>query len=156
MDTSSVSLSNTGSPHGCVLSPLIFILYTDSCRSSQENNYPVKFSNDTVLLSLLQGHQSGHGCALPEHNHDHVRWCDDSFLDLNVSKTKEIIIDFRKSKPSTIHGEEVQTVQTYKYLGTVFDSQLKFSENTDSIVKRANQRIHLLRKLNSFSVSTNV
>lgn len=76
-----------------------------------------------------------HGCALPEF----FRWCDDNFLDLNVSKTKEIIIDFRKPsvnpKPSTIHGEKVQVVQTYEYLGTMFDLQLKFSENTDSIVK---------------------
>lgn len=107
-------------------------------------------------MSLLQGHHSNHGSALPEF----VSWCDNSFLDLNVSKTKEIIIDFRKSsvdpKPSTIHDEEVQIIQTHKYLGTVFDSQLTFSENTDSIVKRANQRIHLLRKLNSFGISRNI
>ncbi len=153
---SSVLPSNTGSPQDYVLSPLLFILYTDSCRSSHEYSCLVKFSDDTVLLSLLQGHQSNHNCALPEF----VRWCEDSFLDLNVSKTKEIIIDFRKSsvypKPSTIHGEKVQIVQTYKYLGTVFDSQLKFSKNTDSIVKRANQRSHLLRKLNSFDISRNI
>ena len=63
-----------------------------------------------------------------------------------MSKTKELIIDFRKvsdePKPSLIHNEGVQVVQTYKYLGTVFDSQLKFRENTDSIIKRANQRIY--------------
>lgn len=147
---SSVISSNTGSPQGCVLPPLLFILYTDSCRSSQENSHLVKFSDDTVLLSLPQGRQSNRGCALPEF----VRWCDDSFLHLNVLKSKEMIVDFRKSsvdpKTSTIHGEEVQIVQSYKYLGTVFDSKLKFS---DSIVKRANQRIHLLRKLNSFGVN---
>lgn len=38
----------------------------------------------------------------------------------------------------------------------MIDSQLKFSENTDSIIKRANQRIHLLRKLNSFDVSRHI
>ena len=41
-------------------------------------------------------------------------------------------------------------------MGTVFDSQLKFSDNTDSIVKRANQRIRLLRKLNSFDISRSI
>jgi len=57
----------------------------------------VKLSDDTALLSLLQGNQSDHNNALM----DFVRWCEDSFLDLNVSKTKEVIIDFRK------HSEEL-------------------------------------------------
>lgn len=72
-----------------------------------------------------------------------------------MSKTKELIIDFRKKnnvpKASSIHGKEVEIVDTYKYLGTVFDSKLKFDANTDSIVKRGQQRIHLLRKLKSFN-----
>lgn len=41
-------------------------------------------------------------------------------------------------------------------LGTVLDSQLKFSESTDDTVQRANQRKHLLRKPNSFSISSNI
>lgn len=44
-------------------------------------------------------------------------------------------------------------MDTYKYLGTVFDNQLKFHANTESIVKRGQQRIYLLRRLNSFCVS---
>lgn len=149
---SNTKVSNTGSPQGCVLSPLLFIMYTDSCRNSQEGSYLVKFSDDTALLSLLQGSESDHGCALPAF----VKWCDDNFLDLNVLKTKELIIDFRQNsdepKASTIHGEDVQIVDTYKYLGTVFDSQLKFDVNTESVVKRGQQRIYLMRKLNSFCV----
>lgn len=56
-------------------------------------------------------------------------------LDLNVTKTKEIIVDFRKNcdhpKPDIIQAETVEIVDSYKYLGTVFDSK-----NTDSIVRR--------------------
>lgn len=146
-------ISNTGSPQGCVLSALLFIMYTDTCRSSEENRYLIKFSDDTVLLSLLQGPENGHGKALS----DFVEWCDNNFLDLNVQKTKEMIIDFRKSTvnlcASMIHGEEVESVTNYKYLGTVFDSRLKFDLNTDAIIKKSHQRIYLLRKLNHFSVS---
>ncbi len=80
-----------------------------------------------------------------------------NFLDLKVSKTKELIINFGKTadipKPSTIHGEDVEIVDNYKFLGTVLDSQLKFDANTESTVKQGQQRIHLLRKLNSFKVS---
>lgn len=71
------------------------------------------------------------------------------FLDLNMSKTKEVIINFgktyRKQAANSIQCKEVETGEWYKYLGTVFESQLKFDVNTDAIVKRGQQRIYLLR-----------
>ena len=56
-----------------------------------------------------------------------VNWCDKNYLYLNVSKTKEMCIDFRKNKkcPKQVYikGEAVERVETYKYLGVVFDSK---------------------------------
>lgn len=37
---------------------------------------------------------------------------------------------------SVIHGVDVEAVDTYMYLGTVFDCQLKFDVNTHNRVKR--------------------
>lgn len=70
-----------------------------------------------------------------------------------------MIIDFRRASShdlSVIHGEDVEMVESYKYLGTVIDSKLRFDLNTDAIVKRGNQRVYLLRKLNSFNVNKNI
>ena len=57
-----------------------------------------------------------------------VNWCDKNYLYLNVSKSKEVCIDFRKNqrcpKPVYIKGEAVGRVETYKYLGVVFESKL--------------------------------
>lgn len=51
----------------------------------------------TALLSLLHGSEKGHECAPT----DFLSWSDDNFLDVNVSKTKELIIDFRHNKGIT-------------------------------------------------------
>ncbi len=66
MSSSVRAVTCTGSPQGCVLSPLLYIMYTNDCRSNQENSYLVKFADDSALLSLLQGTQDGHGAALDD------------------------------------------------------------------------------------------
>ena len=89
---SDMRLTHTGSPQGCCLSPLLYILYTDSCRSAHADRFLVEIADDSALLSLLFGYQQDHGPAL----RDFVKWCDDSYLKFNVCKTKELVIDFRK------------------------------------------------------------
>ena len=58
-------------------------------------------------------------------------------------------IDFRKNqrclKPVYIKGEAVERVETYKYLGVVFDTKLNLKENINSVLKKANTRMHCLR-----------
>lgn len=140
----------------CVLSPLLYILYTDNCRSSHDDRFLVKFADDSALISLFTGPENNHGDVLK----DFIDWCDDSYLELNVQKTKELIVDFRKKNedvPSTIiHGQEVDIVSKYKYLGTIFDDKLRWDENTDLVIKKCHQRLYFLRKLKSFSVDTTI
>src|SRR4029434_3108791 len=46
---------STGSPQGCVLSPLLFSLYTNSCTSSHQSVKLLKFADDTTLIGLISG-----------------------------------------------------------------------------------------------------
>ena len=84
-------------------------------------------------------------------------WFKQSFLKLNVGKTKELVCDNRRERQTpkeiVIDDEEVEIVSLFKYLGTGIDSKLCFQENTDIIYKKAQQRLFLLRKLKSFNVS---
>ncbi len=62
-------------------------------------------------------------------------------LDINVLKTKEMIIDFRKNStvisPVVINDHVVEVVHQLKSLGTVIDEKLTFEAHVDAVGKRA-------------------
>ena len=77
-------------------------------------------------------------------------WCDDSYLYLNVSKTKDMCIDFRKNrtdpKPVWIKRNVADRVSAHKDLGVIVDNKLCWNENVSCIIKKANTRLYRLRK----------
>ena len=71
-----------------------------------------------------------------------------------------MIVDFRRQEHSPgktiIHSNEVEIVSKYKYLGTIFDDKVKSDDNAEEIVKKGQQQLYLLRKLNYFSVDQKI
>ncbi len=51
--TSNSITLNIGAPQGCVLSPLLYSLYTHNCLSSHSSTSIVKFADDTVVLGFI-------------------------------------------------------------------------------------------------------
>ena len=72
-----------------------------------------------------------------------TEWCRKHNLLLNVKKTKEIVIYFRKrqnvSNQICIGNDGVEIVNKYKYLGTVICGDLKWTDNIKEQVKKANK-----------------
>ena len=68
--------------------------------------------------------------------------------------------DFRNNqrcpKPVYIKGETVERVDTYKYLGVVFDSKLNWREKINSVLKKVNSRMYCTRKLRPFGVNSDI
>ncbi len=91
--TSNSITLNIGAPQGCVLSPLLYSLYTHDCVSSHSSTSIIKFADDTVVLGLISNNDETAYLGEVERL---TSWCQDNCLSLNVSKTKELIVDFRK------------------------------------------------------------
>lgn len=151
----------TGSPQGCVLSPSLFILYTNDCVTHADSVHIIKYADDTAIVGLIGPNEDE--TEYRSSVDSFVSYCDDNFLNLNVGKTKEMIFDFRKKKnvdpcerPIHIDDADVEVVDTYKYLGTTIDSNLSWGEHTQKLATKCNQRLYFLRKLRSFHVDRTI
>ena len=75
-----------------------------------------------------------------------LNWCSNNNLLLNATKTKEIVVDFRKNKsnisPILISNEPIEIVENFKFLGTTISYDLKWQNNIDEVVKKAHQRLY--------------
>ena len=78
-----------------------------------------------------------------------VNWCDDNLF-LNVNKMKEIVIDFRKHNgghaPVYINGDEVEMVESFRFLCVQITNNLSWSLHANAIVKKDHQRLYFLRR----------
>jgi hypothetical protein len=94
-NTSATLILNTGAPEGCVLSPLLYSLFTHNCMANCDSNTIIKFADDTTVVGLIPNNDE---MVYREEVRELVVWCQDNNLSLNVSKTKELIVDYRKRR----------------------------------------------------------
>ena len=89
-NTFATLILNTGAPRWC---PLLYSLFTHDCVAKHNSNNIIKFADDTTVVGLITDNNE---TACREEVKDLSVWCQDNNLSLNVSKTKELIVDYRK------------------------------------------------------------
>ncbi len=99
-NTSSPLILNTGAPQGCVPSPLLYSLYTHDCTATHSSNVIVKFADDTTVIGLITDNDE---TAYREEVSTLTKWCQENHLSLNIDKTKELVVDFRRQSREHTH-----------------------------------------------------
>ncbi len=156
-NTSSPLILNTGAPQGCVLSPLLYSLYTHDCTATHSSNVIVKFADDTTVIGLITDNDE---TAYREEVSTLTKWCQENHLSLNIDKTKELVVDYRRQSrehtPITIDKTPVKRVSSFKFLGVHITEDLTWSAHTDAVLKKAHQRLFFLRRLRKFGTSPRI
>ncbi|KAK1790075.1 hypothetical protein P4O66_002229 [Electrophorus voltai] len=118
------------------------------CAAMHSLNHIIKFADDTTMVGLIS---KDNKTAYREEVRELVSWCKVNNLHLNVDKTKEMVVDFRRARrdhsPLAINGFSVEIIKNIKFLGVHLAENLTWTLNTSSITKRAHQRLFFLRKL---------
>lgn len=145
-------------PQGTVLAPFLFTIYTSDFRSNDPACPIIKFADDSAMIGLIANDDD---TVYQQQLDRFVSYCDANYLELNVSKTKEMVIDFRTSKsrtpgPVVLKGGNVERVSSYKYLGIMIDDKLNWHIHVDHMVKKLNSRMYCFRKLKFFHVNPRI
>ena len=85
---------NTEAPQGCVLSPLLYSLFTHDCLATHASNSIIKFEDAPTVVGLITNNDE---TAYMEEVRALAEWCQESNLSLNINKMKEQIVDFRET-----------------------------------------------------------
>jgi hypothetical protein len=84
-----------------VLSPLLYSQFIHDCVAKHNSHNIIKFADDTTVVGLITDSVE---TAYREKVRDLSVWCQDNNLSLNMSKKKELIVDYRKRSPLTLTG----------------------------------------------------
>ena len=87
-------------------------------------------------------------------------WYQDNNFSLNMIKTQEMIVDYRKRRtehtPSLSGRAGVEQVESFKFLGVQSSHKLEWSIHTKTVMKRGHQNLYPLRRLKRFGMGPEI
>ena len=139
----------SGVPQGSVLGPLLFLIYiSDLPNAITITSAIVNLFADDVLLyhsvssvsDFLKVQESI--CCIEQ-------WSSSNHLTLNALKCKYMLISRKRNPlqpvcPLVLNGENLDKVESYKYLGILLTSDLSWSAHISNICAKARQILGLI------------
>ena len=168
-----------GGPQGATLGILEYLSQSNNSADLVNIEDRFKFVDDLSILEIVNLLTVGltsynlkqsipsdipvHNQYIPSQNLSSQDWLDqinqwtaNQKMKINEKKTKNMIFNFtEKYQFSTrlhLNDEVLEVLNDTKLLGTILSDDLRWDLNTANIVKKANARMELLRKVASFGV----
>ena len=80
-NTSITTTLSTGTPQGCVLSPLLFTFLTHDCTALHDTNHIIKSADDTTVVGFIDKYDES---SYREKVEQLITWCKVNNLSLNI------------------------------------------------------------------------
>ena len=178
--TSSERDLHGGGPQGATFGIWEYLVQSNDNAECVSPEYRYKFVDDLTILekiNLLVIGLASFNCQatvpsnIPTHNQfippEHLKtqsylkkiqeWTQNQKMKLNKKKTKVMIFNFSKDHKFTtdlkIDEDTLEIVDQAKLLGVIITNDLKWDKNTEYLIKKANSRMELLRKVAEFTTS---
>lgn len=163
-----------GVPQGSKLGPILYIIYANEMLNILKESTVFAYADDTAILVSNNCLNMATQTMQREFNII-TRWCHDSGLIINATKTKLMYFRPRHIPPIniniTFHNTEclhklynnntntidddcatqIELVNTYKYLGVHLDSHFKWKTHIDSLQKKLRKASYALYHLSNCS-----
>ena len=169
-----------GGPQGATMGILEYLSQSNNSADCVNEKDRFKFVDDLSILEIVNLLTVGLSSFnlkqqvpsdIPAHNQyiqaqnlksqewlDEInKWTKNQKMLINEKKTKALIFNFTEKYQFTtrlqLNDQNVEVIDSTKLLGTIVQNDLKWNLNTANIVKKANARMELLRKVASFGTS---
>ncbi|KAK3513639.1 hypothetical protein QTP70_028828 [Hemibagrus guttatus] len=143
LDGRSYQRSNVFSNASIPLKSSRLTLYNELIKNNTQLE-PYHQAYGTTMVGLIKS-------AYREDVQQLTAWCTANSLSLNINKTKEIVVDFRRAQsdhsPLFIDGSSMEIVKSTKFLGIHLAENFSWSLKISSISKKAQQHLYFLWRL---------
>ena len=149
---SSTQLIKCGAPQGSTLGPLLFSLYINDLLSA--TNFHTRLFADDAALFMFDKNLYTLNKRVNDELVNIDDWLKSNKLTPNYTKTKSMIISHDKNTKSnfevTINKVPISNCNSFKYLGIIFDDDLKWKAHFEHVSKKMSQAAGFIAKLRNY------